>query len=170
VTTWVHHSKWNGGVSGRPCAQAYGFRDSYAAYVLVRTAITARIDGDDVQVGRAIRLSLKSRGTKKDEGTNKRAVFDFYSMETDQYPFGVDKETDIVRTAKRMGVMTGTNWLYHESFPDGKLNGESATVKWLKEEAEPEVIEQIRTEVLDKMDTIVNNSTSNGALSTPEAS
>jgi hypothetical protein len=108
-------------------------------------------------VGRQIIAQIKR--TKKDEGTNKRAVFDFYSMETDQYPFGVDKETDVIRTAKRLGIFTGSGWLYHSTFPEGKLHGEPAVIEWLKNEASDEVREQIRTEVLDRIKGISNEST-----------
>lgn len=109
-------------------------------------------DGDkpyDIQVGRKVVAVVKR--TKKDEGTNKRAVFDHYSKETDQYPFGVDKEEDIVNTAKRTGVFQGSQWLYHDSFPGGKLNGSDATKEWLRN-APLEVREQIRTEVLETLD------------------
>lgn len=111
---------------------------------------TSKVDGEDVIVGRSIVAQIKR--TKKDEGTNKRAVFDFYSMETDEYPFGVDKQQDIFNTAKRTGVFrTGGAWVYHDALPDGKLNGESKTVEWLKDKANATAVDRIRTEVLDKI-------------------
>lgn len=101
-------------------------------------------DAHDVTVGRQIVAIVKR--TKRAEGTGARAVFDFYSMETPDLPFGVDKEWDVINTAKRAGVFTGTGWLYHHSFPDGKLHGKDAVAKFLREN--PLLWEGIRNEVL----------------------
>lgn len=107
-------------------------------------------DGDDVMAGRAVVAIVKR--TKKDEGTGKRAVFDFYGMETDEYPFGVDKEQDILNTGKRLGVFkAGGAWLYHDAFPEGKLQGASKAVEWLKDKSNAQAVEHIRSEVLDKI-------------------
>lgn len=109
-----------------------------------------KIDGEEVMVGRSVVAHIKR--TKKDEGTGKRAVFDFFSMETDEYPFGVDKESDILNTAKRVGVFkTGGAWFYHDSFPEGKLQGSVKTKEWLMDKANSTAVERIRTEVLDKL-------------------
>lgn len=105
-------------------------------------------DAHDVMVGRSIVAIIKR--TKKDEGSNKRAVFDFYSKETDSFPFGVDKINDIFNTAKRTGVFRlGGSWYNYEDFPGGKLNGEDAVLAWL--EANPDAIPSIRSKVLDRM-------------------
>jgi recombination protein RecA len=105
-------------------------------------------DAHDVMVGRQIVAIVKR--TKKDEGSNKRASFDFYSKETGEYPFGVDKKRDIYNTAKRTGVIRlGGSWYNYDGFPGGKLQGEDAVLAWL--DAHPEAIPEIRTRVLDKM-------------------
>jgi recombination protein RecA len=111
---------------------------------------THKVDGEDVIVGRSIVAVIKR--TKKDEGSNKRAVFNHYSMETDEYPFGVDKETDIFNTAKRTGVFrAGGAWVYHDAFPEGKLNGTTKVIEWLKDKANATAVGRIRDEVLDKI-------------------
>lgn len=104
-------------------------------------------DAHDVTVGRSIVAIV--RRTKRSEGTGARAVFDFYSMETDNLPFGVDKEWDIINTAKRAGVITGTGWLNHELFPEGKLHGKDAVAKYLKENVL--ATETIKRQVLSEM-------------------
>lgn len=109
---------------------------------------THKIDGEDVIVGRQIVAHIKR--TKKDEGTGKRAVFDHYSMETDEYPFGVDKEMDIVNTAKRVGVFkAGGAWIQHDAFPEGKIQGASKAREFLAEN--PVIADRIRLEILGKM-------------------
>lgn len=103
-------------------------------------------DAHDVMVGRSIVAVVKR--TKRDEGTNKRAVFDFYQMETPIYPFGVDKMRDVMRTARRTGVMRvgGGGWWHHDALPTGKLRGEDTVIDYLREH--PEVVDVIRQEVL----------------------
>lgn len=109
---------------------------------------SVKVDGEDVIAGRQIVAHIKR--TKKDEGTGKRAVFTHYSMETDQYPFGVDKEDDVINTAKRLGVFrTGGRWHYHESFPDGKLGSAADVAAFLK--GNPNVVSSVRDEVLAMM-------------------
>jgi recombination protein RecA len=109
---------------------------------------TVKEDGVDVMAGRQIVAVV--RRTKKDEGTNKRAVFDYFSMETDEYPFGVDVVQDVINTGKRTGVIGGGGaWLYHKSFPDGKLQGKAALAEFLAQK--PEAVDKIRKEIVDKL-------------------
>lgn len=105
---------------------------------------TAKIDGDDVMIGRSIVAVIKR--TKKDEGSNKRAVFDHYSKETEDAPFGIDKVADIINTGKRTGVIkAGGAWYSHSTFPGGKLMGSIAVGKFLEDN--PSAVEIIRAEV-----------------------
>lgn len=110
---------------------------------------THKVDGEDVIVGRSIVAVIKR--SKKDEGTGKRAVFDHFSMETDEYPFGVDKSTDVLNTAKRLGVVKtgGGGWFYHDSFPGGKIRGAADVAKFFEDN--PSVVGVIRDEVLTAM-------------------
>jgi hypothetical protein len=111
-----------------------------------RERYTVKVDGDDVIAGRSIVAVIKR--TKKDEGTNKRAVFDHYSMETDDLPFGVDKISDILNTGKRTGVLKtgGGGWYYHDVFPGGKIRGSADATTFF--EGNPGAINTIRDEVL----------------------
>jgi len=80
---------------------------------------TAKIDGEDVIIGRSIVAIIKR--TKRDEGSNKRAVFDFYGMETDDAPFGIDRTADVLQTAMRTGVIKRAGPSYqHSSFPGAR--------------------------------------------------
>lgn len=107
-----------------------------------------KVDGDDVMAGRQVVAVIKR--TKRDEGTGKRAVFDHYSMETDEYPFGVDWVADVINTSRRAGVFRASGaWLYHDSFPDGKLQGRKALEEFI--EKNPQVLDTIRDEVLNKI-------------------
>jgi recombination protein RecA len=106
--------------------------------------------GDDVMIGRSIVAVIKRN--KLSEGTGKRAIFDFYSMETENgsFPFGIDQTTDVINTGKRTGVITlGGSWYYHELFPDGKLQGEDKVRDHLVRN--PDHVNTIRTEILSVM-------------------
>jgi hypothetical protein len=71
-------------------------------------------------------------------------------METDQFPFGIDVAKDVINTGKRTGVIQGSTWLYHDSFPGGKLNGKPAVAKFIADN--PQVIPRIRDEVMQVME------------------
>ena len=109
---------------------------------------TAKVDGEDVTIGRQIVAVIKR--TKKDEGSNKRAVFDFYSMETADAPFGIDHTEDVLVTSMRTGVIkrSGPTY-YHASFPGGKLLGKAKVSDFF--EASPAAVASIRIEVLQVM-------------------
>jgi recombination protein RecA len=101
-------------------------------------------EAHDVMVGRTV-VAVVARN-KRNEGTNQRAYFDFFQKETDQYPFGVDRIKDTINTAKRVGIIrAGGAWLYHDLFPEGKINGYDAAYAYLQEN--PEVEESVREAV-----------------------
>lgn len=109
---------------------------------------TLKVHGEDVIIGRQIVALIKR--SKKDEGSGKRAIFDHYSMETEDAPFGIDRAADVVNTGKRTGVITsGGAWLYHEAFPDGKLQGKKAVAEYI--EANPNIYSVLRDDILTVM-------------------
>lgn len=111
----------------------------------------AKIEGEDVMIGRQIVAVIKR--TKKDEGSGKRAVFDFYSKEMADAPFGIDRVSDVLATAMRCGVIQRSGASYqHSSFPGGKLLGKSKVAEFF--EQTPKAVETIRNDVLDFMNNV----------------
>jgi recombination protein RecA len=108
-----------------------------------------KLDGQDKMVGREIVALFKKAKTHGALGSSAR--FDFFHMDTDgEYPFGVDVAKDVINTGMLSKVIEGKGaWYYHAAFPKGKLNGKVAVSEFLAEK--PEVIEDIRKEVLDAM-------------------
>lgn len=98
---------------------------------------------DKMMVGREIRAAFKKN--KAAEELGKQAVFKFYSVKTNEFPFGVDVADDVLNVAKFTGIVTGSGWLVHPSFPGGKINGRNKAVEWLREN--PEVIDTLRGEI-----------------------
>jgi RecA/RadA recombinase len=98
-------------------------------------------------VGREVRSVIAKN--KAAEGLGKQAVFDFYHVETDEYPFGFDREGDLVNVARLAGVVTGTGWLSHPVLPGGKLNGKPALIEHLRRH--PEAFDKIRADVTEAM-------------------
>jgi recombination protein RecA len=76
---------------------------------------TVRDAGVDVLVGQEIVADIKRN--KLAEGTGRRAVFDYFFMETDDYPFGIDQTADVINTAVRTGVIERAGSYYR--LPDG---------------------------------------------------
>lgn len=108
----------------------------------------AKIDGDDVMVGRELILSFKKN--KLAQAASKSARFNFFNIETDEYGLGIDHVSDIINTAKMAGVIEAAGaYLRHPSFPKGQVQGRKALAAYI--EKEPKVVEVIRKEVMTKM-------------------
>ncbi len=106
-------------------------------------------DGDkysDVEIGREI-VAVVNR-TQVTDGSKMRAPFMFYNKQVEGYPFGVDVTQDLLNTGKRLGVITGTNWLEIPGV-DQKINGKNALKQYLDEN--PAEGERIRKLVMEKV-------------------
>lgn len=106
-----------------------------------------REEGEELMVGQQIVASIKKNSLA--EGTANSAQFRFFHVHTDQYPFGVDETEDLINTAKRAGVIEGSTWLYHETFPGGKVQGKDKLAAFLAEN--PDSLKQIDTELNTRM-------------------
>lgn len=101
----------------------------------------------DVMVGRQLVVTFKKN--KAAQALGRSARFDFYHIETDDYPFGIDVAADVISAGKVSGVIEGTGWYKHPMFPKGKLQGKNAVAEFFAEN--PEKVWDIREEVLAKM-------------------
>lgn len=108
-----------------------------------------KIDGQDMMVGREIIALFKK--AKAHGALNKTARFDFYHIDTQgEYPFGVDVAKDVIAAGMVAKVIESKGaWYYYGAFPGGKLNGKKAVSEFLADK--PEVIDEVRKEVLDAM-------------------
>jgi hypothetical protein len=85
---------------------------------------------------------------KLSEGTGKKAVFDYFHAETDEYPFGIDADSDVTNTAVRTGVIEKAGSYYR--LPDGtRHQGMEKVGEHLR--ANPESLAAIREGVLAAM-------------------
>jgi recombination protein RecA len=111
---------------------------------------TATIEGEEVLCGRELVCQFK----KNKLASNSRAGrFDFYYVSDEKFDgkLGVDRIEDVGRTGKVTGVIEGSAWLTHRTFPDGKLHGKPALAKFLHEH--PEAYDAIREDIIKKMQT-----------------
>jgi recombination protein RecA len=107
-----------------------------------------KVDGEDVVAGRCLKAIIQRN--KLREGTQQKAEFDFYQMETDEHPVGVDVGKDVVNTAIRTRVIEKAGaWYRHPSFPDGRIQSRDKTEEYIL--TNPKVQEQLRHEVLEVM-------------------
>lgn len=98
------------------------------------------------EIGR--RLVAGKKKNKVREGTGDKAIFDFYNVDVEGYPFGVDALEDTINTGKLTGVIKQSGPYY--TLPDGtKHQGKKAVDAHLAEH--PKVVDQIRKGVLDVM-------------------
>ena len=107
---------------------------------------TVKQDGTDVEIGRQVIAHIVRN--KMSQGGGKKALFDFYSMEVEGYPFGIDWKLDTLLTGKRLGVIgTRGAWL---DLPSGKsLNGLKKAQEHLVENPEEALL--IREAVIEAM-------------------
>jgi recombination protein RecA len=108
----------------------------------------AKIDGKDVLVGRELKCVFKKN--KMAQAASKSAEFDFYNIESEDYGIlGVDRVSDVIKTAKVAGVIKGSSWLEHQVFPKGKVQGIVKARKFFQ--ANPEAFDVIRSDVMAVM-------------------
>jgi recombination protein RecA len=118
-----------------------------------RERFTVKEGGNDVLVGQEVYAVVKRN--KNNEGTNQRAIFNYFHKETDQYPFGVDIAQDVINTGIMTGVLKKNGaWITHHSFPptkkgDNQLQGKQAVQEFIVEN--PKVVNTIRNEVIEVM-------------------
>lgn len=114
----------------------------------------AVIDGEKVLIGRALKAAIVKHNMHKG-AEGKTATFNFFNNETEDYPLGIDRATDVATTGILTGVIKKTGgWLEHESFPanksgEHKLNGAAAAGAFLLQNEE--AYERVRAEVLLEM-------------------
>lgn len=115
-----------------------------------RERYTAKIDGDDRLIGRELVANIKKSASGDSLGATAR--FDFYHLETNENPFGVDVTKDIITTGMKTKVIEQAGaWYRHEAFgPKGQLMGKKAVDEFIAEN--PQVIEVIRAEIMQVMD------------------
>lgn len=107
---------------------------------------TVKQSGTDVTIGQEIVCHILRN--KEAEGTGKKAVFDYFYAETDEYPFGIDQFSDMLNTAKRTGVIKLGGSYY--TLPNGsKHQGMPAVKAYLEDN--PAELEAIREGVLRAM-------------------
>lgn len=110
------------------------------------TRYTVKMEGTEVTVGNEMVAVIQRN--KMSEGTGKKAVFDYFHMETDQYPFGIDVENDIINTAMRAGIIKRAGSYY--TLPNGeRFQGRKPVGEYLAEH--PEVMTEVREGVLTAM-------------------
>lgn len=102
----------------------------------------------EILVGRQLVANIKRNKTS--QGTGHDAVFQYWQADTDDHEVGIDVGFDVTNTGIISGVVKKSGgWLYHDSFPGGKLNGKKALEAYLNEN--PDAYEKIRDEVLQVM-------------------
>lgn len=128
-------------------------RHSCAMRVQIKTVgspFKAKIDGEDVIIGKTL-VGVILRN-KLSEGSSRRAEFDYYQLETDDAPVGIDWAKDVIATAIRTRIIEKAGgWYRHPNFPDEnhQLQGRDAVAEFLSEN--PKALDKIRDQVLQVM-------------------
>ena len=107
---------------------------------------TVKQSGTDVQIGQEIVAHIVRN--KMAEGSGKKAVFDYFFAETDDYPFGIDSFSDVINTAKRTGVIKQAG-AYYDLPNDKRIQGMKGVIEYLEEN--PGVLDMVREGVLEAM-------------------
>lgn len=131
----------------------HALKHSAAVRVQLKQAgppMKARVEGEDVVIGRSLVAVIKRN--KLAEGSDRRAEFDYYQMETDNHDIGIDWAKDVISTAIRSGVIKkGGAWYRHPSFPgeEHRIQSKDSVAEYLQ--TQPEALEKIRTDVIAAM-------------------
>jgi recombination protein RecA len=100
-----------------------------------------KVQGQDVQVGYKIQALIMKNSFG---APNKSASWWFYNVPC-EHGFGIDTIDELVRLSAVFEVVERRGgWYYHESLPDGKVQGEAKLVATIKED------EEVRNVILDQ--------------------
>lgn len=101
-------------------------------------------DDKKVVMGRQVTATVTR--SKRRQGHGQVAIIDYYGMEVEGYPFGIDRVSDAISTGKRVGVIQQAGAFY--TLPDqSRHQGSKAVAEYL--EQNPTVYDTIRLGVLD---------------------
>jgi hypothetical protein len=114
------------------------------------TPIKEKVEDQEKPIVTGRDLVAVIKRNKLSEGSDKRAEFRYYQMETDDHPIGIDAGPDVARTAIRTRVLTKEgNSYFNAAFPDGKIVGKDNVASFLSEN--DEVRDKVREQVLEAM-------------------
>jgi recombination protein RecA len=93
---------------------------------------TEKINGEDIQVG----YDIQARVFKNQLAVpNRVAKYIFYNIPNKYGPLGVDTAEECVRLSTLVGVVDQRGgWMYHEAFPDGKVNGRGKLMDMIRDD------------------------------------
>jgi RecA/RadA recombinase len=114
---------------------------------------TAKVDGETVTVGRE--LTCKFVKNSMSEGDERSASFKFYNIASALGPVGIDVGNDIINVGKITGVIQGSGWYEHPSFPktksgEHKLQGANGVSEYLQSNSE--AMAHVRADVMAVME------------------
>jgi len=135
------------GVVHQPGGKALEFMESVIVQLKNgKGTYTIKDNGTDVTIGKEVVAHIVRN--KESQGTGKKAIFDYFFMETDDYPFGIDQFTDVINTAKRTGVIKQAGAWF--TLPNGKqLQGKKDVAEYLQDN--PAELAEVREKVLEAM-------------------
>lgn len=105
--------------------------------------------GDKILVGREIAAVIERN--KQSEGSNRRAMFNYWQKSVDGQPFGIDSFTDIVNTGVMTGVISkgGSYFTLPDNLTEKPIQGLPKLTAYLSNH--PEAVEVVRKRVLEKL-------------------
>lgn len=109
----------------------------------------ATIDGDKRLVGQELVAHIVKSSAGYSRGAKARFDYHYQTHESIGKPIGIDRATDVLNTGLKTGVIEGSGWYRHDTFPGGKLQGRPKVAEFLNEH--PEAVETIRDGVLIAM-------------------
>jgi recombination protein RecA len=117
------------------------------------------VDNFKVDAGYRVRAQL----VKSKVGSPRRSAgWNFWNYETPENEYGFDRVQDIIDTSLQSGAIRKSGaWLYHDDFPDGKLQGKPALKEFILKE--PKVIETLRRDMVTKAYNTIGNVMDDGA-------
>lgn len=127
------------------------------------TPFKTKINGTDVEIGRPIIAHILRN--KLSEGSGRKALYDMYYAETEDYPFGVDTVADVINTGMRSGVIKRAGAYY--TLPDGvKVQGVKGVAAHIAEK--PMVYDLVRAGIMDAMENAYGPSLDNEPVAVEE--
>lgn len=114
------------------------------------TAFKIKQRGQDVEIGKPVLAHIQRN--KLSQGSSRKATYDMYYMETENYPFGIDLVADAINTGKRTGVIGTAGAYFDLPLPNGetkRVQGALAVAQSMADD--PTIYDEVRKQVLAVM-------------------
>lgn len=108
--------------------------------------VVHKVDGEEILIANEVVAVIERN--KASQGTKRVARFNFYNMQVEGHPFGIDTVSDVLATGQRLGLIQ-RGGAYYTILDYPKLYGKDGVRAFIEEK--PEVVDELRVKIMEQL-------------------